>query len=395
VVERSGRSRLLRRGFPLALGAALVLAGCGTSTTGGNSTVIVSGKTLTIYASQPPGSAHSQPEADILAAEQLAFAQSGGKVGPYTIRFKVLDGAKLSDHARTAIEHPSAIAYLGELVPGTSQISVEIVNQQGLLEVSPADTAVYLTQPIPPVSSTLTTFYPGHATFKETFARVVPNSGREAKAIVGELGAEHVTSLYVADDGQRYGAALALEVRNAAKAAGLTLATSASSAGAAFYGGSVANRAAAARWLDQTASASPSAKLFVPSGLYDSAFVASLSPAAQQRLVVSSPGFQAKDLNSDGKAFLSSFRSAYGHDPAPQAVFGYEAVQAVLAVLHEAGSAINSRAVVAYDFRNLKNRSSPIGTYSINGGDPSIAPFVFARVRSGGLVPFKFVQLAG
>jgi ABC-type branched-subunit amino acid transport system substrate-binding protein len=396
VVERSGRSRLLLRGFPLALGAALVLAGCGTSTTGGNSTVTVSGKTLTIYASQPPGGAHGQPEADILAAEQLAFAQSGGKVGPYRIRFKVLDGAKLSDNGRTAIEDQSAIAYLGELVPGTSQTSVEIVNQQGLLEVSPADTAVYLTQPIPPVSSTLTTFYPGHATFKETFARVVPNSGQEAKAIVGELGAQHATSLYVDyDHTQLYGAALALEVRNAAKAAGLTLATSASGAGAVFYGGSVANRAVAARWLDQTASASPSAKLFVPSGLYDSAFVASLSPAAQQRLVVSSPGFQAKDLNSDGKAFLSSFRSAYGHDPAPQAVFGYEAVQAVLAVLHEAGSAINSRAVVAYDFRNLKNRSSPIGTYSINGGDPSIAPFVLARVRGGKLVPFKFVRLAG
>ena len=46
----------------------------------------------------------------------------------------------------------------------------------------------------------------------------------EAKALVAEMQAEHVSSLYVADDGQRYGASLALEVRAAATAAGLTVA---------------------------------------------------------------------------------------------------------------------------------------------------------------------------
>ena len=317
-------------------------------------------------------------------------------MGSYTIHFKVLSGAKLSDNGRTAIEDQKAIAYLGELVPGTSQVSVEIVNQQGLLEVSPADTAIYLTQPIPPVSRTTQTFYPGHATYKETFARVVPNSGQEAKAIVQELGAEHATSLYVADDGQLYGAALALEVRTAAKAAGLSLASSAAGASAVFYAGNTVNRAAATRFLDQTASASPSAKLFVPSGLYDSSFVSGLSAGAQARLTVSSPGFLPKDLTGDGKAFASTFRTAYGHDPAPQAVFGYEAMRAVLATLAQAGTAANNRAVVVADFRNLKRTSgSAIGAYSISGGDPSIAPFVFARVRGGSLVAFKFVQLAG
>jgi ABC-type branched-subunit amino acid transport system substrate-binding protein len=407
VVERSARSRLRRRRAPRALGtilgAALILTGCGSATTGGNSAVTVSGKTLTIYASQPPGGAHSQPASDILKAEELAFTQSGGKVGSYTIRFRPLTGAKLSDNGRTAVEDPKAIAYLGELVPGTSQISVEIVNQQGLLEVSPADTAVYLTQPIPPVSSTTDTFFPGHATYKETFARVVPNSGQEAKAIVSELGAEHAASLYVADDGQRYGAALALEVRNAARAAGVTLASSASGAGAVFYGGSVANASVATRFLDQTASANPNARLFVPSGLYDSSFVSGLSAGAQGRLIVSSPGFLPKDLAGDGPAFASSFRTDYGHAPAPQAVFGYEAMRAVLAALGQAGTAANNRAVVVADFRSLKRTSgSALGPYSISGGDPSIAPFVFARIRTsaaagtgGNLVPFKFVQLTG
>jgi ABC-type branched-subunit amino acid transport system substrate-binding protein len=413
VVERSARSPLLRRRAPrtlvTVLGAALTLAGCGTATTGGTSAVTVSGKTLTIYASQPPGGAQSQPASDILTAEKLAFSQSGGKVGSYTIHFKVLTGAKLSDNARTAVEDQKSIAYLGELVPGTSQVSVQILNQQGLLEVSPADTAVYLTQPVPPVSNTTDTFYPAHATYKQTFARVVPNSGPEAKAVVQELGAEHVTSLFVADDGQLYGAALALEVRNAAKTAGVTLATSAAGAGAVFYGGSVANAPVATRFLDQTASASPKAKLFVPSGLYDSSFVAGLSAGAQARLTLSSPGFLPKDLTGDGPAFASTFRTDYGHAPAPQAVFGYEAMRAVLATLAQAGTAANNRAVVVAGFRSLKRTSgSALGAYSISGGDPSIAPFVFAHIGSrpprpprpaggaaGSLVAFKFVQLAG
>jgi hypothetical protein len=76
-------------------------------------------------------------------------------------------------------------------------------------------------------------------------------------------------------------------------------------------------------------------------------------------------------------------------------VFGYEAMRSVLAVLAQSGKAANSRAVVVGEYRALKGRSSAIGTYSISGGDPSIAPFVLARVRGGALVPFRFIQLAG
>jgi branched-chain amino acid transport system substrate-binding protein len=51
---------------------------------------------------------------------------------------------------------------------------------------------------------------------------------------------------------------------------------------------------------------------------------------------------------------------------------------------------------VVKDFFALKNRSSVVGTYSINAnGDTSIAPFVFSRVVAGKLVPFKSVQAQG
>ena len=401
-----GRIGSLRRGAPpagvrrtgalVALAASLALAGCGTATQGGQSAVTVPGRTLSVYLGQPAGGARSEPAQDVLAAEQLAYRQSGGKVGPYTVRVRTLDGRELSANARTAVADKTAIAYLGELAPGTSDVSVEILNQQGLLEVSPLDTAAYLTQPVPGVSDSVDFFYPGHATYKRTFARVVPTSAQEAKALASEMQSEHATSLYVGDDGQRYGQTLAAEVRTAARAAGLQIATGLASASAAFYGGNAATpaaRAAAAGFFTRAASANPQIHLFAPSGLYDSSFVQSLPAAAQSKLVVSSPGFTQAKLPAGGAAFVSAFTAAYHHAPAPQAVFGYEAMKALLTVLGSAGSNAANRAAVATDFRALKRTGSAIGDYSISAGDPSVAPFVFARMHGTTLTPFRFVSL--
>jgi len=380
--------------------AAIALAGCSTNAKGGASTVTVSGSTLTVYASQPPGGSGGQEASDMLHAEALALQHAGGKAGKYDVKLTPVDGHELSDNARTAIENKTSIAYLGELQPGTSQISVEITNQQGLLVISPADTAVYLTQPVPPpVSTSPSSYYPSRSTYNETFARVVPNSGTEAKAIVAEMQAQGVSRLDASSDGSTYGAATAEEVVRDAKAAGLSLVNSASGADGVFYGASVvspASRTAATHALDQAAAASPTAKLFAPSGLYDDSFVAGLSPGAAQRLIVSSPGFLPKDLTAAGRSFVSQFRSAFGHAPVPQAIFGYEAMSALLYVLDKAGAQANQRSTVVNDFRTLKNPpGSVIGPYSITGGDPSVAPLIFARVRAGKLIPFKFVQQQG
>ncbi len=376
---------------------AVALAGCGTATSGGNSVVTVTGRTLDVYASQPAGPP-SAAVTDTLDAERLALSQAGGKAGAFNVRLISLHGRELSDNARKAVEDTSTIAYIGELVPGTSQVSVEILNQQGILEVSPADTAAYLTQAVPPVSNSTTHFYPGHSTFKATFARVVGSSGVEAKALVGAMQAEHATSVYVASDKTLYGRTLALEVSGAAKAAGLTSAGSAAQAQAYFYGAdtsSPSERAGAIRAFDQAAASAPSARLFAPSGLYDPSFVTALSPAAQARLLVSSPGFLPHDLPAAGKTFVADFTRLHGHPPAPQAIFGYEAMASVLDDLTQAKATANQRATVVADFRSLKRTNSVIGSYSISGGDPSVAPFIVARVRSGQLVPFRFFSLGG
>jgi ABC-type branched-subunit amino acid transport system substrate-binding protein len=372
---------------PRALSVCAVLglfavAGCSSS---GNSAVSVTGSTLTIYGSRAPGAASGQAATDVLDAEQLAWRQNGAKVGKFTVSFVKLNGAELSDNPRTAVQNQSAIAYLGETEPGTSQVSVQITNELDLLQVSPTDTASYLTQATPAVPGAPGTYYPSGSSYHETFARVVPNTAKEAQAIVAKMQALHLSKLYVNDDQQPYGATIAQEVRADAPGHGLTVQSSPSGADAVFYGGNSVAPAAAA--VSRAADASPAAKLFVPSALYDTSFVTGLSAAARHNLYVSSPGFTAATLTPGGKQFEAEFASAFGHAPAPQAIFGYEAMKAVLAVLKDAGTAANDRAAVVSDFRSIKDRPSVLGTYSIVNGDTTIAPFIFARVRGGTLVP--------
>ncbi|HUA44112.1 MAG TPA: hypothetical protein VMA77_02715 [Solirubrobacteraceae bacterium] len=362
------------------------IAGCSSTGTSG-SAVTVSGKTLTIYLSDAPTDQPTVAQ-DVLDAERLAWSQSSHRVGSYTVQLDVLHG-KISDQARTAIQDQSAIAYLGEVVPHSSYASFGITNALELLQVSPTDTAVELTQATPAVPGAPDTYYQSLSTYGRTFARIVPTSALEAKAQVQEMQALGVTKLYVADDGGPYGAAMAYAIRHDIGGT-LTLVSSESAADGIFYASN--SEATAAHFFARAGAANPSAKLFGPSALADPSFPAQLSSAVHN-LYISSPGFLNQDLSPAGSTFVSTFKSAYGHAPVPQAIFGYEAMSAVLAVLKEAGSGANNRSTVVHDFQFLKRSQSVLGPYSMNGnGDTSIAPFVFSRLAHGSLVPFAQVQ---
>jgi branched-chain amino acid transport system substrate-binding protein len=116
--------------------------------------------------------------------------------------------------------------------------------------------------------------------------------------------------------------------------------------------------------------------------------------SAVRNLYISAPGFLKQNLTPAGSTFVASFTSTYGHAPVTQAIFGYEAMSAVLQVLKDAGSSVNNRSTVVKDFQNLRRTQSALGPYSMNGnGDTNITPFVFSRLAHGSLVPFA--QVAG
>ncbi len=380
-------SRVLGRGRAACAWVLLAvgIAGC-TAQGSGNSAVTVSGKTLTIYLSDAP-TTQPQVARDVLDAEQLAFKQGPSSVGGFALQLKTVHG-EISDQARTVIQNKTAIAYLGEIVPHSSYASLGITNALDLLQVSPTDTALELTQASPVVPNSPDTYYESMSTYGQTFARVVPTTAVEAKAQVQEMRSLGVTKLYVADDGSPYGATIANAVKHDATG-GITVSGSLTGADGAFYGGT--SPARAARFFQAAGSSNPSIKLFAPSALDDPTIAGRLSGAG--RLYVSAPGFLKPNLTPAGSTFVSQFTTTYGRAPVPQAIFGYEAMSAVLAVLQKAGTAANNRSTVVHDFLSLKNRQSVLGTYSMSSsGDTSLTAFVFSRLQQGKLVPFAQVQ---
>jgi ABC-type branched-subunit amino acid transport system substrate-binding protein len=370
------------------VGVALTTMGVSRCGGSGNTTVTVNGNTLTIYASAAPPAAGPQA-IDVLRAEQLALSQSSSKVAGFTIRFIQLH-RKPSDNARKAIQDKSAIAYLGELEPGITAQSMGITNDQDLLQVSPTDTALELTQSTPAVPGAPNDYYEARGTYGRTFARVVPSSAAEAKAQVSIMRSLHVKKLYVADDGSPYGRAIAHAVRQDAAQGTITVVKGpptasglrSSGADALFLGASAEAAGTAAKLF---AAAGAHVKLFAPSAL-----ASAVLPAGAY---VSQPGFMpTESLATAKQQFVKPFEARYGHAPATQAIFGYEAMSAVLAVLRDAGTQARDRTVVVHDFQALRDRSSVIGTYSIKNGNPTVSPFVFSRVQHGALIPWRGVR---
>jgi len=389
-----------------AIGVALVaiLAGCGTTTA---TTTTITGSTLTIYSSLPLQGPESSEATDVLDAERLALQQAGGKVGRYTIDFVSLNDATsagwsprlIADNARKAIQNDNAIAYIGEIDPNASAQSVPITNADQLLQVSPYDTAIGLTEATAAVSGSPGNYYQALSTDGRTFGRVVPNDSYQAKAQLEVMKSLGVHTLSIADDGKPYGEAIALAIKQYASTYGITASTpvqppakiATSGDDAIFYGG--VESSAAVALFNSEAAANPHLKLFGPGGLDTSFFASSLSPAAQRATYVSEPGETTKELPPAGRAFISAFKAAYHHVPWTQAIFGYAAMGAVLDALQgsDHGADANNRADVVSAFFAIRNHASALGTYSIKKttGDTSLAPYIFSKVKGGKLVAFE------
>ena len=359
----------------------LALAGCATQT---KSAVTVSGTTLTIYLSQPPRAGGGETAADVLHAEQLALRQAGTKVGQFTLRVHApLQGAELSDNARTAVQDKSAIAYLGEIGPGTSQDTVPITNELGLLQVSPADTAVYLTQSTrrsparraPSIRRARPTTRPLRA-----WSPTAPRRPRRSRPRCTRSACPSCTS-------QTTG-----PLRRLHRGRGAHRRRQAGTRDRLERRRRRRRLLRRQRLLDRAQGAGPGGRRGLgqavrPVGALRRRLRRPLPAGAQRNLYVSSPGFAPSDLAPPGGTFVTAFTGAYGHAPVPEAIFGYEA--AVRADSGPQGGRERrpaSRATVVNDFRNLHNRQSVLGTYSISSGDTNIAPFVFGRVRGGRLV---------
>jgi branched-chain amino acid transport system substrate-binding protein len=390
------------------------LAACGGK--GGSSTT-ASRTTLTIYASQPlQGPAGQQSEA-MVKAEKLALAEEKGRVGKLTIKYVALDDAtaaanrpdpgQTATNARKAAQDPSTIAYLGEAGDGASVNSIPITNEAGILQVSPWDTPAALTRREGADPTEPARFYPSG---KRTFVRVVPPDNVQAAAQASYQLQQGCTKTFVLADSGDFGQGLARQFAIAAKANGPEIVRSASfeapattdfaatarevrslHADCVLFAGITADFAARAFRAIHHLNATT--KLFGTSGVAEESFTGALSPAVQRVTYITCPTLDAQLYPEAGRTFLTTYREKYGKEPAPAAIFGYEAMKLTLQAIENAGDSGNDRQSVIGAALKIKDRESVLGRYSIDGnGDTTLSQYGAYRVQQGKLVFDKAIS---
>ncbi len=403
-----------------ALGCVSALAfgvtACGSSDSGGGG----GGKKVTIYSSLPLQGTSRPQNLDVIKGMKLALSQAGGKGGDCTVTYKSLDDATAqagqwdpgatSANARKAAQDKSAVALLGEFNSGASAISIPITNEAGLLQISPANTALELTKDAGPNDKGAPEKY--YPSGKRTYARVVPADQIQGAAQADwqkELG---VKKLYVLNDKQVYGIGVAKTTSDAAKRNGIevlgndgidpkaanyrSLAAKVKSSGAdaVFFGGITNNNAA--QLFKDLGAALPNAKLFGPDGVAETTFTKELPPDVQKRTYITVATIDPKDYGPEGQKFFKDYAAKYGDkNPQPYAIYGYEAMALALDAMKRAGSKCSDRQAVVDQVFQTKGRKGVAGTYDIDKeGDVNTNSFGRNLVKNGDLSYNKTVKVA-
>ena len=90
----------------------------------------------------------------------------------------------------------------------------------------------------------------------------------------------------------------------------------------------------------------PTAKLFGPDGVAESAFASKLGSKVEKQTYVTNPTLDPKLYPKSGQEFFRNYKAKYGADPEPYAIYGYEAMSVVLEAIKNAGDKGNDRQAV-------------------------------------------------
>jgi branched-chain amino acid transport system substrate-binding protein len=406
------------------LAFVVTAAGCGGDNGGGGGGGTVSGDTLTIYSSLPlQGSSRPQNLAVINGAK-IALKQRNNKVGKYTIKYVSLDDATAqagkwdpgatSANARKAANDNKTIAYMGEFNSGASAISIPILNEAGIPQVSPANTAVGLTVKEPGADKgEPQKYYPSG---KRTYARTPPRDTIQGAALATVMKDDGCKQLYILNDKEVYGLGVATNIENSSKELGIkvlanegidpkapnyrSLASKIKDAGADcfVFGGITQNNAVQ---LYKDVAAATDAKLYGPDGVAEGTFFAPKEggiPASVAGRTTITVATLSKDeyekRHIPARRFFDLYQKAYGvADPDPYAIFGYETMSVILDAIKRAGDKGNDRAEVLKEIFATDRPDSVLGKYSIDkNGDTTLTDYGVYKIEGGKLAFQRTVE---
>jgi branched-chain amino acid transport system substrate-binding protein len=380
------------------------------------------GGTVNVYSSLPLQGASRPQTTAMVQGIELALKQAGGKAGNITVNYESLDDSTAqagtwtpeatSANARKVAQDDSAVAYIGEFNSGASAISMPILNEAGVPQVSPANTAVGLTTNEPGADKgEPDKYYPAGT---RHYLRIVPKDTIQGAALATVMKEDGCTNVAMANDKEVYGAGLARNIQGSAEEQGLTLAFNegidpkasnfrslaarAKSAGADCFVFSGITANGGVQIFKDFAAALPDAKLYGPDGVAESGFAdpqeGGIPNNVGSRVKVTVATLNPESYPPEGQEFFQQFESEYGEtNPDPYAIYGYEAMRLVLDAVERAGST-NKEDVLKALFET-KDRQSVLGTYSIDeNGDTTLTDYGVYTIEDGELTFDKTVKAA-
>lgn len=393
------------RWLGLAALAALVpaLTGCGSVLTAAETT----GNQLTIYSSLPLEGPSAAVARQIEGGEKLALSDAGGHVGLLKVSYVSLDDVnpvtgkpspgESATAAKQAAQDTSTIAYLGDYGSEATAISLPIINEAGILQVSPASPYVGLTSAEDAGQDEPGRFYPSG---KRNFARLQPGDQVQAQAQARLMRSLGLHDVYVLDDQDPFEMPLATIVAQDAEQAGVKVAAHESvalPAGANLTGlvEKVLASKAQAVFLAAGAgpgpvglwrklhAANPHLLLLGSSSLASEAFTSQLGSSAAATYLTS-PLLAENLYPPAAQRVLAQYRRTFRGEAGPSVLYGYEAMSGVLEAIHHAGPLGNNRPDVIKAFMTTHDRDSVIGRYSVQpDGETTITTYGVDRVRGG------------
>lgn len=399
----------------LLVAASMLLSACGPAAAGGG------GKTLKIVSSLPlTGSSLTQTQT-IVNAEELRLAEANNQAcgGKYKLTYQSMDDASAAqgqwdpavetENGNKAAADPSVIAYLGTFNSGAAKLSIPILNQAGLVMISPANTYAGLTKPGKGDVGEPDKYYP---TGIRNYARVVTADDVQGKVdanfMFNQLG---VKSVYILDDQQLYGKGVADVFEATAKSLGMTvlghegidtkaadykaLMTKISTSNNGqppdgIFVGMVIDSNAAQLLKDKVAIMGDNTKVkyMGPDGIQTQAMIDGAGKDVAEGIYASVAGLAFPDALTDaGKKFLADYEAKYGKDTEPYSIYGYETMNVLLKAIEDvcaSGGDPSSRKAVRDAVFAIKDFNGVLGTWSFDAnGDTTLTDMTVYQVKNG------------
>jgi branched-chain amino acid transport system substrate-binding protein len=379
---------------------------------------------VNVYSSLPLQGAQRLQTTAMVNGIKLALEQHNGKAGDITVNYTSLDDSTAQAgnwtpeatqaNAQKVAQDDSSVAYIGEFNSGASAVSIPILNEVPVAQISPSNTAVGLTSDEPGADKGEPDKY--YPTGERNYLRIVPKDTIQGAALATVMKQDGCTTVYILNDKEVYGAGLARNIESSAKEQGLEVAgnegidpkspnfrsqaQTIKSAGTDCFVFSGTTPNGAVQLFKDVSAAVPDAKLYGPDGVSNPEFFVAdeggIPADVADKVKVTVATLSPDEYPPEGQTFFDEYKKRY-NVPAvdPYAIYGYEAMQLVLDTCEQLGAGCSDRQAMIDALMSTKGRDSVLGTYDIDeNGDTTLTDYGVYTVKDGELVFDETVKAA-